>query len=262
MEPRGNAVAGGATRALRTLVLGLCLAMPLGSGPRAAGDALLRCPSGVVPACVPGLVGTAVLCEQGGAHRAYEGISHYCLNCHAGSRRMVFEHPYEIPYPVSGKEFRARSGLQPGISLNMGLLTCVSCHSGDQPGDHYLVELSGAAYFCDHCHLTGMVCPKMPGDRHSACFPGTLNGQVRCVWGEFERAFPTASDYCAGCHDGHERIARSHPVEVQYPHNRAGYVPISQLEPRIRLVDGRMTCESCHAMVERGYWTCRSCHIK
>ncbi len=105
-----------------------------------------------------------------------------------------------------------------------------------------------------------MQCPSRPEDQHAACYPGWLNDRFQCTWGAEESDFPSPSEYCAGCHEGHERIANSHPVEVTYPVNRNGFVPAVLLEPEIRLVAGRITCDSCHAMAERGFWTCRSCH--
>lgn len=68
--------------------------------------------------------------------------------------------------------------------------------------------------------------------------------------------------YCLSCHDGtvapgirlgrrdrklsEVRLHSSHPVDVQYPRNRAGYRNPEQIDSRIPLAGGQVTCLSCH----------------
>jgi predicted CXXCH cytochrome family protein len=39
----------------------------------------------------------------------------------------------------------------------------------------------------------------------------------------------------------------THPVEVEYPSQQRGYQPKEDLHPDLVLVDGRMTCLTCHS---------------
>jgi predicted CXXCH cytochrome family protein len=72
------------------------------------------------------------------------------------------------------------------------------------------------------------------------------------------------SEYCLGCHDGtnessarlgqappprHELGAsnRNHPVDVPYPDGRTSYRPAGDLDERLVLISGRMTCLTCHS---------------
>lgn len=67
------------------------------------------------------------------------------------------------------------------------------------------------------------------------------------------------SPYCLECHGDEARLPgatrpdhllgpadKSHPVDAAYPADREGYVPIDQLDGHIRLIDGQMTCLTCH----------------
>jgi hypothetical protein len=47
---------------------------------------------------------------------------------------------------------------------------------------------------------------------------------------------------CLPCHT----LAQTHP-EPLYPQAAPGLVPLSRLDPRVVLSDGRMVCTTCHA---------------
>jgi hypothetical protein len=100
--------------------------------------------------------------------------------------------------------------------------------------------------------------------------------------------------YCASCHDGaiasfvrvgsseknlessfgssatSHGTAASHPVDVPYPDGDPEFVPRTQLDPRISLPGGNVTCSSCHPeegndiplFENRRSRLCLSCHLK
>ena len=226
----------------------------------AAIDSALNCPAGVKPTCVPQRVGTTVvLCKQGDEVQGYTSISDYCLSCHATYRPMTFEHPHGIEYPASRREFRELGSLHESIVLDVGRLTCKTCHSGYDAENHFLVETYDSTHICGHCHMTGVYCPGKGTERQSVCFPGRLNDRLRCFTGEDIAFYASTSEFCKGCHDN---MSSFHSVEIEYPVNDRGYTPIANLDPLIKLEDGRMTCESCHAKRNEGMMLCNHCHPK
>ncbi len=227
---------------------------------KTAGYSALNCPAGVKPNCVPHRVGTSVvLCKQGDEVKGYNSISHYCLSCHANSQPMTFEHPYEVDYPTFREEFRELSSLTKGIVLDAGDLTCKTCHSGYDAENHFLVEKYDSTHICGHCHLTEIDCPSERIDAQSVCFPGRLNGSTRCVSGEDVIFHLSTSEFCENCH---ANTSRFHTVDVEYPDGRSGFTSIANLDPLIKLEDGRMTCESCHEKAGEGMMLCNHCHPK
>jgi len=222
-----------------------------------ADESLLQCPARVDFTCVPHLVGAVVLCTQGDEVTAYDSISDYCLGCHASSPSMTFEHPYEVEYPGYRKEFRELSALNEDIVLESGDLNCKTCHSGTEADNHYLVEIYESDRICGHCHVTGVKCPDGAADVQSVCFPGRLNGGTRCVSGEDIILHLNTSEFCINCHSG---IGRFHSVDVEYPLNRPGFRDIADLDPRIKLEEGYVTCESCHEKKNEGMMLCVHCH--
>jgi hypothetical protein len=51
-------------------------------------------------------------------------------------------------------------------------------------------------------------------------------------------------------------------VEIDYPRGQKGFTPISELDPAIKLEDGRISCESCHNAAGLGFAICVKCHRK
>ena len=229
----------------------------------ATRDPVLHCPAGVKPTCAPRRFGGVVVCKQGDEIKGYNSISDYCLSCHATSQPMVFEHPLEIKYPKSRAEFRERSSLHESIALDAGDLTCRTCHSGANAKNHFLVAHYGYDRICGHCHVTEIECPGKNADLQSVCFPGRLNDGVRCVLGKDILLYANTSEFCVDCHGGNiQSMSRFHPVEIKYPLNRRGFTPIAELDPRIKLEDGHITCESCHEKMDEGFSLCIHCHPK
>jgi len=238
------------------IILSVLLLMPVPV--QATNDSVLNCPAGVEPTCVPQRVGTTiVLCKQGDEVKGYASTSYYCLSCHSDSQPMAFEHPYEIEYPASRKEFRELSSLHESIVLDAGDLTCKTCHSGIDAENHFLAKKYDSTHICGHCHLTGINCPGKKVDLQSVCFPGRLNGGIRCVSGEDVIFHLSTSEFCRGCHGS---MSDFHSVDVEYPDKRSGFTPIADLDPLIKLEEGRLTCESCHEKSDEGMMLCIHCH--
>ncbi len=226
----------------------------------ASSDSVLRCPAGFKSECVPHLAGKSVLCEQGSNYKIYESISHYCLSCHATSRPMLFKHPLLTKYPVARREFRKQGAMHKSIKLYKGFLTCITCHAGTEAESHFLAEYSGLANFCGRCHISGIMCSGKPEDRKSICYPGRINSKVECVWDKKVSFYESTTEFCVGCHEGAQAMASFHAVEIEYPHNRQGLTPLADLDPAIKLDEGRVTCESCHAKKDEGFGLCKYCH--
>ncbi|TFG38027.1 MAG: hypothetical protein E4H44_04460 [Candidatus Aminicenantes bacterium] len=64
------------------------------------------------------------------------------------------------------------------------------------------------------------------------------------------------TSYCVGCHpengDGSDEpsgtvsVHTNHPVDVPYPEGNPHYVPTTDLDPKLRLVEGNLSCITCH----------------
>lgn len=44
----------------------------------------------------------------------------------------------------------------------------------------------------------------------------------------------------------------SHPVDIPYPVGRKGFRPLADLDPRLKLKNGKVTCATCHRATEQG----------
>jgi len=85
-------------------------------------------------------------------------------------------------------------------------------------------------------------------------------------------AYSSETAACGSCHDGTvaraftsitgggglsqasrvEMAATSHPVDVVYPASDPRYVPLPDLDPRLRLTNGSLTCTTCHRKDREG----------
>ena len=91
----------------------------------------------------------------------------------------------------------------------------------------------------------------MTENLQSVCFPGRLNGGVRCVWGKDINFYSGVSKFCVDCHGSLQSMSVAHTVEIEYPHNRRGFTPMADLDPRIKFENRIITCETCHEMMDR-----------
>jgi len=211
-------------------------------------------------------------------------IDTLCLSCHPEQKESSHPTAVSPTYPLP-KDF----------PLNLaGELTCTTCHFPHALPDHpesrsnpFLLRRPEAGKpFCTECHAGGF-----PGIRQR-------HNQVLAAAHEPKPRFRPAgkgpldpgSRECIGCHD--ESYAGgadmnpaggiwlhasgvSHPIGVEYPtefpRNRF-YRPVEELDPRLRLVDGRIVgCATCHdkfsrheyylVMSNKGAKLCLSCHM-
>jgi len=64
------------------------------------------------------------------------------------------------------------------------------------------------------------------------------------------------TSYCLGCHtenadlkkgaSGPVAVHTNHPVDVPYPEGNPEYVQVADLDPMLRLVEGNLSCITCH----------------
>jgi hypothetical protein len=94
------------------------------------------------------------------------------------------------------------------------------------------------------------------------------------------RPLAELSSYCGECHANQSMLesgagpalgppGHSHPVEVRYPEDSEDYVGVELLDPRLTLIEGRLSCATCHDLTrldhrlvvgEEGGMLCRACH--
>ncbi len=182
--------------------------------------------------------------------------SDFCLECHAMAAGTVTPHPCFVP--IAG----AVSGNASGLPLDDGKMTCLTCHAGHGPEP----DPAGAARFflrvdapdlCARCH-------KANGqwDRPHAYYADTIHGGTRLApvpVAEGATGDPL-SQRCALCHAGDEppegirrptvaiEATHSHPLSRYGEHQRGAYNPPEQVDPAVRLVDGKVSCATCHRL--------------
>jgi len=68
--------------------------------------------------------------------------------------------------------------------------------------------------------------------------------------GDEAQELGNASEYCLECHGGPSasigHADQNHPVEIIYPRAEPGYVKRKSLDRRLLLIDGRLSCVTCH----------------
>ncbi|NIA12674.1 MAG: hypothetical protein GWP08_01245 [Nitrospiraceae bacterium] len=213
-----------------------------------------------------------------------EDVDALCRRCHPLDKGL--SHPSNVP---------ALDKTSEKLPLDWaGRITCATCHythrrnRPDVTGYLIRTEKTGRV-FCEACHSDLM------GDargRHS----GILNRSHLGATGTRVRAggfFDVLSLQCLACHDGtvaqasspggrsmggswqHAQIGLSHPIGVAYPpsdHRARQYRATAELDPRIRLFEGKLGCCSCHEpysnerhgliMSNKGSALCLACHKK
>jgi Doubled CXXCH motif (Paired_CXXCH_1) len=214
-----------------------------------------------------------------------------CGRCHQPQR--TGSHPVDVVPSFAVPE---------AFVLTDGRMTCQTCHDVSTAQDHaearrtLTVKLNGSGRresFCQSCHsqadltLTRAMHGSLGGRAHEQ----TQAGQTR--WDRSGQA-ANRSSQCLSCHDGvlaaESRIrmgARSalqtgmtdHPINVSYSQAtrdmiRKGadgqLVESTRLDPRLRLFEGEMSCETCHNLYSKNQHLlvfpnrrsqlCMSCH--
>lgn len=146
-------------------------------------------------------------------------------------------------------------------------MTCATCHdihASPRPGPdgsrYYLRRAVTGQAFCNACHGAG-ASARGKGDGHSAAHMSFAEGKS----GRIDKV----SLACLSCHDGAlasktevktgvwrhgtalsygQDAEVGHPIGVKYRKatKQGGLRPRAQLNPKIRLVSGKVGCTSCH----------------
>ncbi|MHC4081407.1 MAG: cytochrome c3 family protein [Planctomycetota bacterium] len=220
------------------------------------------------PSAAPSPLPQGITAVPGHLNRGWVGGD--CGGCHA--IREPWTHPVGVVPSMP---------VPPEFPLQDGLLVCTTCHDNRSSTDHArarrlhepLLRESGPDGLCAGCHD-----PNGTGRRD---MHATMLGRAHLAWpdsvgqelpgGDEPPASPdAASRTCLECHDGsvapgaadasvpdgsarshppvHAPIGASHPIGVAY-----GLTPglalkaADELDPRIRLFEGRVGCGSCHS---------------
>jgi len=213
-------------------------------------------------------------------------VSTLCGRCHDRAKNL-FSHPVEMT--PTGVELPA------DLPLSWdGKFTCSTCHDVHSSPPSvwegtwkYLRRLVVGRAFCEACHRRGVVGPS----GHAQ----VLTAAHMVFDGKGMERVDNISLLCLSCHDGSvgksvqvrtgsfrhgfrpEDSAQelSHPVGVNYRRammKRGGLHPPEKIDKRIMLVNGRVSCVSCHDMSSRehnlltvpiqGSKLCLECHDK
>ncbi len=111
-----------------------------------------------------------------------------------------------------------------------------------------LVELPSLSAGCLGCH-------------DGTAGPSVLSGP--------EAKLTRLTAFSSGGNAGTSALGAEHPVDVLYPLGSDAFVPRGQLDPRLALADGRITCRTCHPSSATGLALplarselCLACHLK
>lgn len=223
-----------------------------------------------------------------GGERRITWTSAECLSCHR-VEQPTFSHPQDV---------RPSFAIADEFPLENGRITCTTCHLDDADShansrtikDSLLrsgraggLRSPGGSDFCAQCH--GGTASR-PRDLHAMAL-----GRAHLSWQNRREGATTftalgdretggeSSRQCLECHDGTmgNSLGNSHPVNVRYEESamsrrseRSRLIPVADLDPRIRLFNGRVECGSCHnpysrlpkmlTMVNDHSSLCVSCH--
>ena len=201
--------------------------------------------------------------------RMVASVKSLCARCHDKQENAI-SHPVEI----------VPARVVPPVDLPLsweGKMTCSTCHdihSAPIPGFGgkwlFLRRQTVGAAFCSSCHAgadTGK------GDSHTQALGVAHMKYIPSAEGT---RIDKASMTCLSCHDGSLGSANdvnsgswkhgvrmspfdpegSHPIGVNYARamrKHGGLRPVSQLNPAIKLIDGKVSCRSCHDMYATTY---------
>jgi len=207
-----------------------------------------------------------------------------CTSCHDMDRDA--SHPVDVvpsmPVPAT-------------LPLFGGVMTCATCHAepgSEVPTRAMLRAVDSPGGMCVQCHTPGGSSRGAHADpliKAHAIRGEEANRGARPVWGGLDGESRT----CLACHDGgiggdaayhgpelRRMAARGvgeHPVGIVYDERRPSnpdtrLKPASSLSHAVRLVDGTVSCVTCHSVYSReqslltknnrGSELCLTCHIQ
>jgi predicted CXXCH cytochrome family protein len=168
-----------------------------------------------------------------------------CLSCHP--EREELSHPSGIlPEKEIPEEFL----------LYKGKLICISCHIAHKAYDKkgtqqeigentlYMLRVRQTGkVFCSQCHRADA--PENKADAHALAFQRahSLNQNM-----SLKEIRDENSTECLSCHK--DVAGAHHPNGIEYKQaylkNSTDYVPPSSLNSRIRLINEKIGCQTCH----------------
>lgn len=98
-----------------------------------------------------------------------------------------------------------------------------------------------------------------PARQEVLCIPGAIADRVVCAMENEILEFENPTAFCLACHDLVTRRDKTvrldevrsmcwiHPLEILYPTEKKNFMPTGDLYSAIRLVEGRISCASCHS---------------
>jgi len=221
--------------------------------------------------------------------RMKASVEKLCRRCHQENKDSL-SHPVEM-VPVN---IQSPADLPLSWEGKMTCATCHDIHASPSPGLdgtwYYLRrEVIGQA-FCIACHKDGPAGQEEAGS-HARDLGKAHMGFAEGSGGRIDNV----SQACLSCHDG--AIAQnadvktgtwrhgvalssgydaqgSHPIGIKYRRSmkRGGLRPLEGLDRKIRLINGRVGCVSCHdiysklpkmlVMSNQGSRLCLQCHDK
>lgn len=181
-----------------------------------------------------------------------------CIDCHAMAVELT--HPVDVVPTMAVPD---------GLPLHAGRLTCTTCHDVQRSGSVAFLRGDaglGAIGWCGQCHDPGTA---RVADVHALAMPRAHYGASSHRFASIGAtpAGPDAeSTTCLACHDdnlasggririgsgrpfGGSMLGGNHPIGVlQAPRGIGDHiVQPHELDPAIRLYDGRVGCGSCHS---------------
>lgn len=223
--------------------------------------------------------------------RMKASLQSLCSRCHPNQENAL-SHPVEM-VPSSGVILPA------DLPLSWeGKMTCGTCHDIHSAPDsgftgkwNFLRRRTTGSAFCSSCH------------DDSGTRAETSSGHAQSLGAAHTKYVPSteglnidkASMICLSCHDGTMAsysnvkvgswkhgvaLSRydsegSHPIGINYRRalkNHGGLRPVEQLNPVIKLIEGKVSCRSCHDMFAttykklvvtmQGSRLCLECHDK
>ena len=215
-----------------------------------------------------------VLCHVGDPRKNKENLAlvapekELCMDCHSDLEETL-SHPIGV--------FPGRAVIPPDMPLADGKLTCSTCHDIHMPyknafglPTHFLRRSVRGRRFCAICHKQSDFNEMIAGGHEETMQKAHLKPRFFAL----DNAGPidSVSAECLSCHDGSmgkaapvkaglwqhsdplmglgpQSYTGVHPVGIDYEESRMDHddlKPSSMIPKKIKLVNGKVSCISCH----------------
>jgi predicted CXXCH cytochrome family protein len=175
-----------------------------------------------------------------------------CLDCHQMASGKLAAHPVFVPITGVARE------MSPGVPLEAGEITCLSCHTGHKPTGRPLFLRFAPPELCAQCHEADG-----KWDRGHAYYADSIHGGTKLVLPDDNPSLTGADPVtarCQSCHGASEvppgiptprsaiAAEHSHPMRQYAPAESGDYRRVSELDATVRLFDGKIGCATCHRL--------------